>query len=138
MAGHGYNMYEHIVKVLLQAEIDSPIYTLLQDADITTLRRLRQYLKKPGLEDKQWRDIEDGDTMKDFSGDMKEDLQAIASYLDWLQNHSGPTDGSVDITTTPRRHVRTLMPMSDVTLTQRTSMNTTIQLLRHPRTAEHS
>ena len=41
MAGHGYNMYEHIVKVLLQAEIDSPIYTLLQDADITTLRRLR-------------------------------------------------------------------------------------------------
>ena len=23
---------------------------------------------------------------------MKEDLQAIASYLDWLQNHFGPTD----------------------------------------------
>ena len=84
MAGHGYNMYEHIVRVLLQAEIDSPIYILLQDAEITTLRRLRQYLKKPGLENKQWRDIEDGDTMKDFDGDMKEDLQAIASYLDWL------------------------------------------------------
>ena len=91
MAGRGHEVYEHIVKVLLQAEIGSPIYTLLQDADITTLRRLRQYLKKPGLEDKQWRDIENGDTMTDFSGDMKEDLQAIASYLDWLQNHFGPT-----------------------------------------------
>ena len=104
MAGHGYNMYEHIVRVLLQAEIDSPIYILLQDAEITTLRRLRQYLKKPGLENKQWRDIEDGDTMKDFDGDMKEDLQAIASYLDWLQNHFGPTDecGYYDYTSKTR------------------------------------
>ena len=91
MAGHGHEVYDHIVKVLLQAEIGSPIHTLLQDADITTLRKLKQYLKKPGLEDLQWRDIDDGDTMKDFNDEMKEDLQAMNSYLEWLQNHFGPS-----------------------------------------------
>ena len=64
----------------------------MRDANVATLHRLRQYLKKPGLEDEQWRDIEDGDTMKDFDGEMKEDLQAIASYLDWVQNNFGPTE----------------------------------------------
>ena len=58
MAGHGYNMYKHIVRVLLQAEIDTPIDILLWDANVATLRRLRQYLKKPGLADEKWRDTE--------------------------------------------------------------------------------
>ena len=83
MAGRDY-MYEHIVRVLLQAKIDTLINILLRDANVTTLRRLRQYLKKPGLVDKKWRDIEDEDKMKDFEDDMKEDLLAIASYLDWV------------------------------------------------------
>ena len=61
-----------------------PIDTLLQDAKVTTLRKLRQYLRKPGLEKDKWRDAEDEDKMKEFEGDMKEDLQAIGSYLDWV------------------------------------------------------
>ena len=36
-------MYDHIVRELLQAQIDSSIDTLLQDAKVTTLRK--------GLED---------------------------------------------------------------------------------------
>ena len=86
------DIYDHIVRELLQAQIGSPIDTHLQDAKITTLRKLRQYLRKPGLDTLQWRDIGDGDQMKDFPDDMKEDLRAIASYLDWVQNHFGPTD----------------------------------------------
>ena len=34
MAGRDY-MYEHIVRVLLQAEIDTPIDILLRDANVT-------------------------------------------------------------------------------------------------------
>ena len=30
--------------------------------------------------------------MKDVSDDMKEDLSAIGSYIDWVQNHFGPTN----------------------------------------------
>ena len=43
-------MYNHIVRELPQAQIDSPIDILLRDAKVTTLRKLRQYLRKPGLE----------------------------------------------------------------------------------------
>ena len=69
-------MYEHIVRVrvILQAQIDSPIDTLLQDAKVTTLGKLRQYIKKPGLANEKWRDAEDGDKLKEVEGDMKEDL----------------------------------------------------------------
>ena len=93
-------MYAHIVRVLLQAEIDTPIDILVRDANVATLRRLRQYLKKPGVADEKWNDIEDKDKMKDFDGEMKEDLQAIGSYLDWVQNHFGPTEecGQYDYT----------------------------------------
>ena len=52
MAGRDY-MYEHIVRVLLQAEINTPIDILLWDANVTTLCTLRQYLKKPGLADEK-------------------------------------------------------------------------------------
>ena len=72
-------MYNHIVRELLLAKIDSPIDTLLWDAKVVTLRKLRQYLRKPGLETYQWRDSKDRDKMKDFSADMKEDLSAIGS-----------------------------------------------------------
>ena len=82
-------MYDHIVRELLQAKIDSPIDTLLRDAKVVTLRKLRQCLRKPGLEKYQWRDINNRDKMKDFSDDTKEDLSAIRSYLDWVQNHHG-------------------------------------------------
>ena len=78
-------MYNHIVRELLQAQINSLIDTLLRDAKVTTLRKLRQYLRKPGLDTyEEWRDDEDGDQMKDFPDDMKEDLSAIGSYLDWV------------------------------------------------------
>ena len=76
-------IYDHIVRELLQAKIDSPIDTLLRDAKVVTLCKLRQYIRKPGLEKYQWRDIKYGDDkMKDFSADMMEDLSAIGSYLD--------------------------------------------------------
>ena len=73
MAGRDY-IYEHIVRVLLQAQIDSPMDTLLRDAKVTTLRKLRQYFKKPGLANEKWRNAEDGDKLKEFEGDMKGDL----------------------------------------------------------------
>ena len=69
-------MYDHIVRELLQAQIDSPIDTLLRDAKGTTLRKLRQYLRKPGLATYKWRDSKDEDKMKDFPDDMQEDLLA--------------------------------------------------------------
>ena len=84
--------FGHIVREFLQAQIDSPINIHLRDENITTLRKLRQYLKKPGLDGFQWRDINGGDNMKDFPDDTEEDLRAITSYLAWVQNHFGPTD----------------------------------------------
>ena len=86
------DQFDHIVREFLQAQIDSLIGIHLRDENITTLRKLRQYLRKPGLDTLQWRDIGDGDQMKDFPDDMKEDLRAIASYLAWVQYHFGPTD----------------------------------------------
>ena len=53
--------FDHIVREFLQAQIDSPVDIHLQDENITTLCKLRQYLKKPGLDELQWRDIDNGD-----------------------------------------------------------------------------
>ena len=75
-------MCDHVVRELLQAQIDSPIDTLLRDAKVTTLCKLRQYLRKPGLATYKWRDSKEEDKMKDFPDDMQEDLLAIGSYLD--------------------------------------------------------
>ena len=62
--------FDHMVREFLQAHIDTLIDIHLRDENITTLRKLRQYLKKPGLDELQWRDIDDGDQMKDFPDDM--------------------------------------------------------------------
>ena len=74
--------------------------------------------------------------MTDFSGDMKEDLQAIASYLDWLQNHFGPTKecGCYDYTSETRDDFDAYVGCHF----DPENLNTTIQLLRHQRTVEHS
>ena len=79
------HMYEH-----KKSQIDFLIDTLLRDAKVTTLCK--------------WRDVEDKDKMKEFEGNMKEDLQAIGAYLDWVQNHFGPTEerGQFDYTSKTR------------------------------------
>ena len=55
------DIFNHIGREFLQAPINSMIDIYLWDENITTLRKLRQYLRKPGLDEMQWRDMTDKD-----------------------------------------------------------------------------
>ena len=78
--------YNHVVRVLLDAAIDSPIDLLLHADNCTSIARLRQLIKIPGLHD---RAVKHG-----LNIDQYEDLQAIGSYINWAHN-----TGHSDITT---------------------------------------
>ena len=41
--------YLHVLRVLLDAAIDTPVDLLLRGDNVTSLQRLRQLVKKPGL-----------------------------------------------------------------------------------------
>ena len=93
--------YNHIVRVLLDAADGTPIDVLLRGEGITKLRKLRQYLRKPGLAVVTYTDSEG--TEHDLSDEQYEDLQAMHSYLNWLQNNYGPISESYyDITSRSR------------------------------------
>ena len=71
---------------LLSADIGTPIDILLRSDNVTSLRKLRQLIKKPGLDNKLWKDPNDGDKEKELSEEQHEDLLALGSYLNWLQS----------------------------------------------------
>jgi hypothetical protein len=81
--------YNHVVRVLLDTAIDSPIDLLLRAVNCTSIARLRQLIKIPGL-----LDLSNEFRLND---DQYEDLQAIESYINWAHNASHS-----DITTRTR------------------------------------
>ena len=80
--------YNHVVRVLLDAAIDSPVDLLLCVDNCTSIARLRQLIKikKPVL-----RRLSHKFRLND---DQYEDLLAIKSYISWTYN-----TGHSDITT---------------------------------------
>ena len=77
------------MRVLLDAAIDSPIDLLLRDNNCTSIARLRQLIKIPGL-------LELSNKYR-LDEEQYEDLQAIGSYINWAHNA-----GHSDITTRTR------------------------------------
>ena len=65
--------YNHVVRVLLNAAIDSPIDLLLHAGNCTFIARLRQLIKIPGLHDRA--------KLFRLNEEQYEDLQAIRSYI---------------------------------------------------------
>ena len=79
----------HVVRVLLDAAISSPINLLLRADNCTSIARLRQLIKIPGLHERA--------ELFRLNGEQYEDLQAIGSYINWAHNA-----GHSDITTRTR------------------------------------
>ena len=70
--------YNHILRVLLDAAIVSPVDLLLRADNITSIKRLRQLIKKLGL----WRrSLRFGLTKEQY-----EDLLGLESYINWTNN----------------------------------------------------
>ena len=82
--------YNHVVRVILDAAINSPIDLLLRADNCTSIARLRQLIKIPGL-----LDLSNEFRLND---DQYEDLLAIESYINWTNNN-----GYFDITS--RTHI---------------------------------
>ena len=79
--------YNHVVRVLLDATIDSPVDLLLRSDNCTSIARLRELIKMPGL-----LGLSNKFRLND---DQYEDLLAIIeSYINWTYNN-----GHSDITT---------------------------------------
>ena len=81
--------YIHVVRVLLDAAIDSPIDLLLRADNCTSIARLRQLIKIPGLHERS--------ELFRLNEEQHEDLLAIESYINWTNN-----SGYFDITTETR------------------------------------
>ena len=69
------DVYNHVARVLLDAAIDSPIDLLLRADNCTSIARLRQLIKIPGL-------LELSNEYR-LNKEQYEDLQAIESYINW-------------------------------------------------------
>ena len=92
--------FHHITTVWLQTET-SEVGLLLRHGRIGNLRRLRTYLRHPGLLDGTYPD-EDGDQIG-LEEERKEELGGIHSYMNYLQNQWGPDyDGMFDWSTKSR------------------------------------
>ena len=78
--------YNHVVRILLDAAIDSPIDLLLRANNCTSIARLRHLIKKPGLHRLS--------EIFRLNDDQYEDLLAIKSYINLTYNNGHP-----DITT---------------------------------------
>ena len=77
----GQDFFNHIMREVIQASLDSPFDIHLRNEKVTTLRRLLQYIRKPGMDGMQWRDSEDRGEMKDFPDDTKKYFRAFPRYL---------------------------------------------------------
>ena len=82
--------YIHVVRVLLDAAIDSPIDLLLRADNCTSIARLRQLIKIPGLHERS--------ELFRLNEEQHEDLLAIESYINWMNN-----SGYFDITSWTRQ-----------------------------------
>ena len=83
--------YIHVVRVLLDAAIDSPIDLLLRADNCTSIARLRQLIKIPGLHERS--------ELFRLNEEQHEDLLAIESYINWTNNN-----GYFDITSWTRKN----------------------------------
>ena len=81
--------YIHVVRVLLDAAIDSPIDLLLRADNCTSIDRLRHLINQPGLHERP--------ELLRLNDDQYKDLLAIESYINWTYNN-----GHSDITTRTR------------------------------------
>ena len=81
--------YNHVVRVVLDAAINSPIDLLLRADNCTSIARLRQLIKIPGLHERS--------ELFRLNEDHEKDLQVIGSYINWAHNA-----GHSDITTRTR------------------------------------
>ena len=91
-------MYDHLVRVLPDAQKGSPVDVFLQEANCTTLHRLKQIVRKSGLQSIQWTNPYTN-KKESLTDNQYEELEALSSYLNWLQNGFGPDqDGIFDIT----------------------------------------
>ena len=81
--------YNHVVRVLLEAAVDSPTNLLLRADNCTSIARLRQLIKIPGLLESAER--------HGLNTDQYDDLRAIKSYINWAHN-----EDHSDITTRGR------------------------------------
>ena len=79
--------YNHVVRVLLDAAIDSPIDLLLCADNCTSIAaRLRHLINQPGLHERS--------ELFRLNEEQYEDLLVIESYINWTYNN-----GHSDITT---------------------------------------
>ena len=77
------------MRVLLDAAVDSPIDLLLRADNCTSIARLRQLIKIPGLHERAEK--------HGLNADQYEDLQAIRPCINWAHD-----EGHTDITTRKR------------------------------------
>ena len=88
--------YNHVVRVLLNAAIESPVDLLLRAGNCTSVAMLTQLIKKPGLRRLSRR--------FGLDGDQYEDLLALESFINWTINA-----GHLDITTRTRGNFDTFI-----------------------------
>ena len=71
-------LYNHILRVLFDAAIDSPVDLLLHNDNCTSVERLRQLIKRPGLRRLSLR--------FGLTDEQYEDLLGLESYINWTNN----------------------------------------------------
>ena len=76
--------FDHITRVWLQTET-SEIGLLLREGEVGNLRRLRMYLRHPGLLLHGTYTNDDGDQVE-VDDEQKEELSGVLSYMNYLQN----------------------------------------------------
>ena len=97
--------YEHIKQVLLADPESNDIDRLLRGENITNLRKLQVFVRKPGLELEALTFVDEGGNRNStLSEEHVGELIAVRSYLNYLQNWYGPPGvvGTVDISHTTR------------------------------------
>ena len=96
--------YKHIKEIWLDAaSTDHPISLALRRGNHTTTRKLDKLVRTPGeIARLQYVDPADGQE-KPLEDDYKEEISAVVSYKNMLQNEYGPiSSGKVDITAKSR------------------------------------
>ncbi len=118
--------YKHIREIWLDAaRSDHPISLSLRRGNHTTTRKLDKLVRTPGeIARLQYVDPADGQE-KPLEDDYKEEISAVVSYKNMLQNEHGPiSSGIVDLLP---RAVTTSCISSDQCSTKTTLSDTTTQ-----------
>ena len=86
-------VYNHIVRVLLDGAPDGTLDRMLRRTGCTDLVKLRRFIRQPHYH--QWLDTQE----IYLTDDQYQGLHGLESYLNYVQNYSGPiSDGYADIT----------------------------------------